>query len=121
MSTRAVYSFYDDISEDGVHAYVHHDGYPAGAAKRIEAAKALAWGLPRFEADEFGASFVAANKTGPGSVRLTPGPDHHGDLAYRYEIRFDSVKKDLEVTAFDTYTGQQIYQGGLAGLAEAEE
>jgi hypothetical protein len=66
VSTRACYRF---IPENGpndwpgiVTVYKHHDGYPSGAAQAIEAALDFAWALPRFEADEFAASFVAAAK-----------------------------------------------------------
>ena len=36
----------------------------------INEAKPFAWPLPRFEADEFAASFVRAHKTDNGGVRL---------------------------------------------------
>jgi len=45
-----------------VTVYKHHDGYPSGAAKAIEAALDHAWTLPRFEPAEFAAGFVTANK-----------------------------------------------------------
>ena len=61
MSTRALYTFIDGDSTH--HVYKHHDGYPEWAAKHIEAALPFAWALPRFEADEFAAAFVAANKS----------------------------------------------------------
>lgn len=60
MSTRAVYSFKD--SDGTYHVYKHHDGYPTGAAQWLARAQTLAWQLPRYEADEFAAAFVAANK-----------------------------------------------------------
>ena len=60
MSTRAIYTFKDDAST--IHVYKHHDGYPEGAAQHLESAKAYAWALPRFEADEFAGAFVAACK-----------------------------------------------------------
>jgi hypothetical protein len=60
MSTRACYTFIDETEE--VHVYKHSDGYPTGAAEFIIAALEFAWPLPRFEADEFAAAFVAANK-----------------------------------------------------------
>ena len=84
MSTRAVYTFKD--REDTFNVYKHHDGYPEGALSFIKKATLYAWELPRFEPDEFGASFIAANKDGEGSVRLTSDFKRHGDLAYRYEI-----------------------------------
>ena len=85
MGTRAVYTF---IDEDGRHSvYKHWDGHPTWACKFIANALPQAWPLPRFEADEFAAAFVAANKKQAGDIRLTSGPDAHGDLAYAYEVR----------------------------------
>jgi len=69
MGTRAIYIFEDEHEE--VHVYKHYDNYPQGAVDFIENAKEFAWELPRFEADEFAASFVAANKDRRGGgVRL---------------------------------------------------
>tara|TARA_R100001443_G_scaffold108189_1_gene118446 strand:+ start:4718 stop:5140 length:423 start_codon:yes stop_codon:yes gene_type:complete len=69
MGTRAIYIFEDEHEE--VHVYKHYDNYPQGAVHFIEDAKAYAWPLPRFEADEFAAAFVAANKNRKGGeVRL---------------------------------------------------
>ena len=80
MSTRAVYGFKDEHATHWV--YVHHDGYPSGAADKFSTAlkSKKCWQLPRFEADEFAAGFIAANKDRPGSVRLTSGPQAHGDI-----------------------------------------
>ena len=60
MSTRAVYTFRD--ARNDFHIYKHCDGYPSGAAEWIRLALDFAWDLPRFEASEFSAAFVAANK-----------------------------------------------------------
>ena len=69
MGTRAIYIFEDEHEE--VHVYKHYDNYPLGAVDFIENAKEYAWELPRFEADEFAAAFVAANKSRTGGgVRL---------------------------------------------------
>ena len=75
MGTRAIYIFEDEPDHverpDEVYVYKHYDNYPEGAVDFIENAKEFAWGLPRFEADEFAASFVAANKSRTGGgVRL---------------------------------------------------
>jgi acylphosphatase len=74
MSTRATYTFRDNSgnSLDGgpIHVYKHHDGYPTGAAQWIEAALDHAWSLPRFEASDFAAAFVAANKPSPEQEAL---------------------------------------------------
>ena len=88
MSTRAIYCFTSD--NESHYVYVHHDGYPQGAYEKLRATveSGLAWSgwSGRFEADEFGAAFIAANKTGPGSVRLVHGPDVYADTAYLYEL-----------------------------------
>tara|TARA_R100001480_G_scaffold31376_2_gene42714 strand:- start:58 stop:501 length:444 start_codon:yes stop_codon:yes gene_type:complete len=69
MGTRAIYIFEDEHEE--AYVYKHYDNYPQGAVDFIEKAKEFAWELPRFEADEFAASFVAANKDRRGGgVRL---------------------------------------------------
>ena len=75
MGTRAIYIFEDEHDHvgrpDEVYVYKHYDNYPEGAVDFIENAKEFAWELPRFEADEFAASFVAANKDRRGGgVRL---------------------------------------------------
>ena len=86
MSTRATYSFKDGV--EAYHVYVHHDGCPTGALAKLQntLASGLAWELPRIEMDEFAAAFIAANKTEGGSVRLTGGPERHGDIEYAYTI-----------------------------------
>lgn len=98
MGTRAVYTFKDEYSE--FHVYKHYDGYPAGAADFFTKAVEKSWGLQRFEADEFAASFVAANKEKGGDVRLTKHYDDHGDLSYRYELS-QAPNGQLIVKAFE--------------------
>jgi hypothetical protein len=63
-----MYTFKDKHST--IHVYKHHDGYPQGAIEFINNAIPYAWGLPRFEPDDFAAAFVSANKSGGGGVRL---------------------------------------------------
>lgn len=114
MSTRAVYTFKD--SDNTFHVYKHCDGYPEGAAIFIKKAVALAWPLPRFEASEFSAAFVAANKERGGDIYLTGGYDDHGDLDYRYEITFKD--NQIHVQAFTHTIGagklnRSIFQGTL--------
>ena len=104
MGTRAVYSFSDD--RDTHHVFKHWDGYPENALQFISFAKDRAWKLPRFEADEFAASFVAANKSGEGDIRLTPHYNKHGDLDYRYEVRCRSNDKDLHITIYNVGYGK---------------
>jgi len=117
MGTRAVYTFKDERGSHSV--YKHYDGYPEGegggfgAYGFIKAAKAYAWELPRFDASEFAAAFIAANKTqAGGDVYLTYGHEEHGDLEYRYEISADKDKlivKVFKVEDYDEDSRKQIY------------
>ncbi len=98
MSTRAVYTFKDDMGT--FHVYKHCDGYPAGAVDFIKAA--FETGSPR--ANELAVSFIVANK----SCELTGHYDAHIDLEYRYEITkdkremfFDVEKGNFVVSAFE--------------------
>jgi hypothetical protein len=85
MSTRATYEFGDLHNYHTV--YKHHDGYPEGALQHINAAVSYAWPLPRFEASEFAAAFVTANKVGGGGgVYLTQDRDAHSDTEYHYVV-----------------------------------
>ena len=111
MSTRAVYTFIDD--NDHHHVYKHHDGYPSGAIEFILKALDKSWPLPRFEADEFAASFIAANKDAAGGIRLTTGPSAHGDLSYRYET---TVKEDkLYTRIFQNDGSFKLIEEGYTG------
>jgi hypothetical protein len=110
MSTRGVYTFIDEHNK--FHVYKHWDNYPedngvSGAYAFIRLAKALAWDLPRFEASEFGAAFIARHKHEGGGVYLTKGWRYHGDLSYRYEIRL--VGDKLEVSTFNLWDKKEKY------------
>jgi hypothetical protein len=127
MSTRALYAFIDH--NDVYHVYKHCDGYPSGAIQWIEQSLSLAWTLPRFEADEFAAAFISANKDREGGVYVSKG--NNGGLDYRYEIRRNrNTPTELEITIFkftynkegeidrlyDNYKGErqtQIFKGNL--------
>jgi hypothetical protein len=82
MSTRATYEFKDQ--HESFTIYKHCDGYPEGAYQWIANALPAAWSLPRFEACEFAAAFIAGNKEGAGGVYVSNGRDSHGDTAYHY-------------------------------------
>ena len=112
MSTRAIYTFYD--SDNEVHVYKHHDGYPyckfdggeAGGLVWINDAKGFAWDLPRFEADEFAASFVKAHKSVGGGVRLIGDQkpwEYASDCEYWYKVT--CIDGDLHVTVLSVDWG----------------
>lgn len=98
MSTRAVFTFSDPETKGRpLLVYKHHDGYPSGAIHDLMRARdsGLSWQLPRFEADEFAAAFVAANKTQGGGVRLLGSGDWSrlapSDVEFAYHVtQFDS-------------------------------
>ena len=106
MSARAVYTFIEKGARFNV--YKHHDGYPSGALDATKAALAFAWPLPRYEACDMAAAFVAGNKLkGGGGVYLMPGgapktvaPD---DIEYRYIIEQNGFgSRELHATVFKT-------------------
>jgi hypothetical protein len=84
MGTRCIITFKD--KHDQVHVYQHWDGDPETVKANIEKAKKLAWELPRFEPDEFGAAYIAANKDGEGNIRIGKAPEEYGDLSYTYTV-----------------------------------
>jgi hypothetical protein len=108
MGTRAIYTFIDRHQRHTV--YKHWDGYPYQACHFIADALALAWPLPRFEADEFAAAFVAANKKIAGDVRLTSSPDRLG-VTYAYEIR--CLAGRLHVRILKGGDAEPIFEGFL--------
>lgn len=115
MGTRAIYFFQDfDGSTYGV--YKHYDNYPSGAADFIENAKAYAWKFPRFEADDFAAAFVAANKAkNGGEVRLLQMFEQTSiDMVmednewcdYYYVVRFEGQGLMVEIWETRSFTSE---------------
>jgi hypothetical protein len=88
MGTRTCITFTDSDSSHSV--YQHYDGYPSNVADNLHHTIRNAWPLPRFEADEFAAAYVATCKEQAGNVRLSKGPRSHGDLSYRYTVRCEA-------------------------------
>jgi len=131
MSTRAIYTF-KGFGETH-HVYKHHDGYPTGAAEAFELAIQNAWGLPRYEPDEFAAAFVAANKDGPGGVRLASKRTEYSDVVFGYTIEPDKAIPSLikltvhEIKFWDGAAKQtRIWSGPLVdfithGAAQLEQ
>lgn len=118
MSTRAIYTF-KGFGESH-HVYKHHDGYPTGAARAFELALQNAWGLPRYEPDEFAAAFVAANKPDAGGIRLAHKRTQYADVEYGYTIEPDKAIASLlrlTITAPDFWDGNRketkLWSGAL--------
>ncbi len=131
MSTRAVYTFQDDIG--AFHVYKHIDGYPKEAIGFIKAAFEAE--SQRCEASELAVSFIVANKRPKSSTKLTPHYNDHDDLEYRYEITkneeemfFEVEKGNFVVSAFkrtssfsDDPTYSLIFSGSLDKFEEFTE
>ena len=139
MSTRAIYTFYD--SDDEIHVYKHHDGYPyngglhngetfeGGGLVWIKDAKGFAWDLPRFEADEFAASFVKANKSVGGGVRLIGDQqpwEYASDCEYWYKVKAAVPALDVWVDVYrvdwwgDEPKNELIMEGALSEILTSE-
>lgn len=120
MSTRALYTFKD--SRGTHHVYKHYDGYPytdqGGFAAIAAPAKLnLAWPLPRFEADEYAAAFIAANKTSPGVCRLTEGGTWQEaasfDIRYRYLIEASGCADEFGSPSDITVVCYEVSYGSI--------
>jgi len=110
MSTRAAYTFQDD--QTTVHVYKHHDGYPTGAADAINNALCYAWPLPRFEADDFAAAFVAGNKV-PSWLQESVKPLMQGLAKRKRSNGFDDVTEAVNVTIpYYAFGKNPVGQGG---------
>ena len=142
MSTRALYTFTDDDGD--FHVYKHHDGYPYyshaqsghGGLVWINNAKELAWDLPRFEAHEFAAAFVAANKKDRGDVELVntvAAWENNLDCHYWYEVKIAVPASDVWVSVYEAHSDyvnmhniphghafQLIMEGALSELLASE-
>jgi hypothetical protein len=138
MSTRSIWTFIDKSwePEREYHVYKHYDGYPAGASAFVinVLLSELAWRWPRFEADEFAAAFIAANKVRQGDIRLCKSRTDFTDVGYGYTLWVDYQSAEplvgrsagtlmIEVAATDywddTFSEKVLYTGSVMGfLAE---
>jgi len=95
MSTRATYKFVSERRGAGSHtAYIHHDGYPTGAAGYL---------TNQGRAISDINTFIRANE----QAEMTQDHDSHADTDYRYTIAGtyiiaeERVKKDVLVDLAD--------------------
>jgi hypothetical protein len=77
LATRAVFSFSRFPGVPERHLYLHHDGYPSGAAWRFAEAQ-------RESADA--ASFLAAFLHNQHRAEPLAGPEQAADAEYRYRV-----------------------------------
>jgi hypothetical protein len=106
MGTRAMWTFKENAKDKtGFNVYKHWDGYPDAALGFLTKALTKSWELPRYEPDEFAASFITANKEGSGDVRLLPSGYWFdvapGDIEYRYEVYMSGITLTLKGYSVD--------------------
>lgn len=111
MSTRATYRFMHTQARPGqpeVSYYIHHDGYPEGAAHYFVAACT-------FENDYCGLAenFLRANDR----AKFTSGHDAHGDTEYRYDVRMDTIVVQARA-GYSSDEWEQIFAGPLVEFIE---
>lgn len=109
MSTRGIYRFSDENNSFAV--YKHYDNYPQGAASFLLDMLYKAWPLPRYEADDMAAAFVAANKGHGGDIRLL-------NLS-QVDDKFD-MWQEYEYEIFQAKNGQLIVRVWDGGYQEGE-
>jgi hypothetical protein len=95
MGTRCIIAFKD--TRDTFYVYQHWDGDPDTVKENVEKAKTFAWPLPRFEADEFAAAYIKANKDGSGDIRVGRAPENYGDLDFSYTVTLNKETDDLDI------------------------
>ncbi len=106
MSTRATYQFKDG-PDTLVTYYIHHDGYPAGAAEYYM--------IPALEC--FNATgFFRKNER----AEVTWGHEAHGDTQFRYTINGEDVDATVTVSERPLSTGvwDPIFEGTLIEFLE---
>lgn len=86
MSTRATYQFIPEDSRftPAVTIYIHHDGYPEGAAVYLEDAHCAE-------------TFIRRND----AAQITASHEIHGDTEYRYNIYLRPSKCRVDIKAFE--------------------
>ena len=104
MGTRAHYIFEDDFfgTERKFPVYMHWDNYPSVALKRIKSAEQFAWKFPRYEADDFAAAFVRANKHEGGGLRLLSEIPRENE-EFTYIVHADEIGLYVEIYHYDSH------------------
>jgi hypothetical protein len=107
MSTRATYRFEKRLRAHGpshpaLTLYIHHDGYPSGAA-------AYFWAAHHFETRGcFAEAFIRANDR----AELTDSHQVHGDTEYRYSLTDGVLKAEKGFyDSTDTKQWRTIFEG----------
>jgi hypothetical protein len=112
LATRAVYSFIGFPGSPEQHLYLHHDGYPTGAAWRFATARRL-----NGDPAAFLQAFVA---TQPGAEQLF-APQQAADAEYRYRVALDaSTTAELQVQCWRRLPGSSDWHPRCTRVALAD-
>lgn len=102
MSTRATYRFDDESSKTTI--YVHHDGYPTGAASYFYDM------LNNPSSGNLATQFIRAVPR----ATITKSHEYHGDTEYQYTVtHVESNSLDPFLDAFDVNNNATIFSGPL--------
>lgn len=101
MSTRATYEFFTDKKGPRTCVYIHHDGYPEGAA---------AYFYNTFlnpSKGNLATQFIRCNE----GAELTKSHKAHGDTEYQYSVEGNHLGDDIH--AFDVRRNKFCFTGPL--------
>jgi len=96
MSTRATYQFITDYSN--VTCYIHHDGYPSGAACYLEGANTVE-------------KFIRKNE----NAEITLSHESHADTEYRYTVFRGTM---IQVMSRRPFTSDEWIEESYGQLAD---
>ena len=101
MPASATYCFSRFPGQPDSHFYLHHDGYPTGAAWRFSDVLRSCSQLA-----DFPSCFV---NTQPDSIRLA-GPDAAADAEYRYRVEFQRMPTaEIQIMAWRRLPGSDSW------------
>tara|TARA_R100001244_G_C5157378_1_gene130554 strand:- start:629 stop:958 length:330 start_codon:yes stop_codon:yes gene_type:complete len=106
MSTRATYQFIpaDQTFKPAITLYVHHDGYPAGAAEYLSGV-------------ETPEQFIRRNR----KAEITDSHDTHEDTEYRYTIYEGSGLMQAQKRVSGTTLWETIFEGKITQFTTEEK
>ena len=111
MATRAVYSFTGFPGPSDHHLYLHHDGYPTGAAWRFAAAL-------RHSRDA--SAFCSAFLSTQHKAEALTCPEQAADAEYHYQVRFiPRADSQLQVQCWRRLPGDDSWSQRCAPMALA--
>jgi hypothetical protein len=109
LATRAVYSFTGFTGKPETHIYLHHDGYPTGAAWRFAAT---------LRDNPEPAFFLAAFLSCQPKAEPIQCPDQAADAEYRYQVTFiPKAYAQLQVQCWRRLPGDDSWSMRCAPMA----